>query len=72
MEENKKEKCCICKKEFIGYGNNAWPIEDFGRCCDKCNYTRVIPERINKLKTKLKRVESQSKRDIKKWTTNIK
>lgn len=44
-------KCCICGKEFEGYGNNPYPIgrdiyssED--RCCDECNTTKVIPARI--------------------------
>ena len=40
--------CCLCHKPIIGYGNNPWPIstnpED--RCCDVCNYTKVIPARL--------------------------
>jgi hypothetical protein len=42
-------KCVICGGLFEGYGNNPWPIadENDGRCCDKCNETKVIPERIN-------------------------
>lgn len=31
-----EKKCCICGKEFIGYGNNAEPIKK-GVCCDLCN-----------------------------------
>lgn len=41
-------KCCICGKEFEGWGNNPAPIlngED-DRCCDECNWEHVIPERI--------------------------
>ena len=47
-------KCCICKekikKEINGWdrGNNALPIKD-GRCCNKCNYTIVIPARFYQL-----------------------
>ena len=37
--------CTICKNEIIGYGNNAWPIND-GQCCDKCNATHVIAIRL--------------------------
>ncbi len=41
-------KCSICKDEIKGHGNNAQPINS-GKCCDKCNTTKVIPERIKKL-----------------------
>lgn len=40
--------CCICGKEFTGWGNNPYPVvktED-ARCCDKCNDEKVIPARI--------------------------
>lgn len=46
-------KCCLCKKEidetntFMSYGNNAQPLAD-GRCCDICNITKVIPERMKR------------------------
>ena len=47
--------CCICGKEFEGYGNNPWPIgwdiySEEDRCCDECNFTEVIPARIAYLK----------------------
>ena len=42
----KKQKCCICKKYFVGYGNNPAPVKHEGRCCDACNTSRVIPTRI--------------------------
>ena len=31
--------CCICGKEFKGYGNNPYPVnkEEGARCCDECN-----------------------------------
>lgn len=38
-------RCCICGKEFIGYGNSPYPIKDTGECCEVCNYTKVIPQR---------------------------
>ena len=44
-----KEKCVICGKEIIGYGNNAEPVSK-GRCCDVCNITVVIPERLRLIK----------------------
>lgn len=45
-------KCCLCKKEIeiIGTweeGNNAQPLKN-GRCCGKCNETKVIPERLKR------------------------
>ena len=45
----KNYKCVICKQEFTGWGNNPQPVKDSGRCCDKCNDTRVIPYRIMQL-----------------------
>lgn len=37
--EKKIEKnvCCICGREYEGYGNNAEPLVYKGRCCDECN-----------------------------------
>lgn len=42
-----KRTCCICGKEFYGYGNNPEPVKSEGRCCDDCNETYVIPARIH-------------------------
>jgi len=38
-------KCVLCKKNVKGYGNNANPLCE-GRCCDSCNYDKVLPRRI--------------------------
>ena len=38
--------CCICGKKFTEIGNNPWPAKNSGRCCDKCNWQVVLPERI--------------------------
>ena len=40
-----KYTCCICGKEFVGWGNNPDPIKKSGRCCDACN-NKVINARI--------------------------
>ena len=56
VTEMKKVKCSICSgyikplKDKDGniiweHGNNAEPIND-GRCCDDCNWSVVIPERL--------------------------
>ena len=44
MPEEKKI-CSICGKEYVGWGNNAQPVND-GRCCDRCNLDYVIPARL--------------------------
>lgn len=31
------QKCILCKKKFVGFGNNPEPLAKAGRCCDKCN-----------------------------------
>ena len=39
-------KCSICDNQIhTEYGHNAQPINN-GTCCDMCNQTQVIPERI--------------------------
>lgn len=44
-----KIKCSICKKEIEEIeSHNAEPINN-GRCCDKCNFTKVVPERIKQI-----------------------
>tara|TARA_R100000808_G_C2127337_1_gene137322 strand:+ start:538 stop:732 length:195 start_codon:yes stop_codon:yes gene_type:complete len=40
------KNCAICKREFLEFGNNPWPIKKKGRCCDKCNISKVIPARL--------------------------
>ena len=42
-----KQVCCLCGKEFVGFGNNPYPLveeDDWGpQCCDECTATKVIP-----------------------------
>jgi len=45
----KREKCCLCKKNIRGWGNNAAPLKD-GRCCGLCNSEKVIPARLEAMK----------------------
>ena len=42
-------KCCLCGKEAGKYGHNAEPVMK-GRCCDKCNTTKVVPARFEEAK----------------------
>jgi len=46
-------ECSICGKEIEvvngwAEGNNALPINN-GRCCDRCNFERVLPERLKQI-----------------------
>lgn len=43
---DEKEKYCICGQEIKGVGNDPYPVREEGRCCQYCNYTVVLPERI--------------------------
>lgn len=46
-----KYTCCLCGKEFEGFGNNPYPLKEDGRCCDICN-DEVICARLNALSPK--------------------
>ena len=42
-------ECIICTAEIDdSYGHNAEPLAS-GRCCEACNTTQVIPERIRRV-----------------------
>lgn len=45
------KKCCVCGKEFVGYGNNPYPVKESGACCDECNYRVVLPARLRQCVT---------------------
>jgi hypothetical protein len=39
--------CCLCGSDEFGYGNNPDPLGKLPkRCCDICNFTKVIPARM--------------------------
>lgn len=44
--------CDICGEPIQGYGNNAEPYLEGGRCCDSCNIKFVIPARLAQLDRK--------------------
>ena len=56
--KSKKQKCCLCDSTFYDYGHNAEPLEK-GRCCDNCNFTKVIPFRIAVLTNREKRQDGK-------------
>lgn len=40
------EKCVLCGKEIRPeFMNNAQPLAE-GRCCNSCNFGRVVPTRL--------------------------
>ena len=41
--------CCICGKGSRGFGNNADTESEKDRCCDNCNDTVVVPNRMRAL-----------------------
>lgn len=46
-----KYKCCFCGKVLVGWGNDPYPANKNpdARCCDDCNETIVIPDRLSRL-----------------------
>ena len=42
--------CCLCGRTFIGWSNNPAPLgNDDDECCNECNYTKVIPARMEQM-----------------------
>jgi hypothetical protein len=35
--------CSICHGTIVGFGNNS------GRCCDRCYWEKVVPERVRRM-----------------------
>lgn len=68
---NEKHICCICGEEFIGFGNNPYPIKEEGRCCDMCNM-KVIEKRLEDLKNKDNDYDEMSEERATSITNNLK
>lgn len=42
-----KHTCCICGKEFEGYGNNPYPLMPANdTCCNECNELVIMTRQI--------------------------
>jgi hypothetical protein len=37
--------CVLCHDNITGYGNNAEPVVE-GKCCDSCNFSVVLQQRL--------------------------
>ena len=48
MTETKLQmhECPLCGETYSGYGHNAWPLINDGKCCGECNMTQVVPARL--------------------------
>jgi hypothetical protein len=44
----KRHLCVLCGDFFKYWGNNPAPLRKRGRCCDRCNKDKVIPERFKR------------------------
>ena len=42
-----------CSNSYGEFGHNAYPLFANGRCCEKCNSSLVVPERIVRLHKQL-------------------
>lgn len=45
-------ECCFCGNKILrAQSNNPWPlrIDDSDRCCSDCNWSIVLPARIEKI-----------------------
>jgi len=52
--------CVLCACKFEGLGNNALPVKE-GLCCDTCNRTLVVPERLLRLQKETAKQERPKK-----------
>jgi hypothetical protein len=52
--------CGLCSAIYVGFGHNAYPVDEHCRCCDHCNRTIVIPARLNRATLPLQGAESHS------------
>ena len=50
--------CSICGKPFEEKGNNAEPVNN-GQCCDMCNFSIVIPRRLQEYKNMKERLKNE-------------
>lgn len=72
------KNCCICGREFIGEGHNPSPVmeSDF-ECCDECNASVVLPNRIalqkqnEAMKTDFEKIKEFIKKQIDEKDKNV-
>ena len=57
--KNKGNTCRLCGAKNIGFGNNPWPIESNGRCCNMCNSNYVIKARLLLMDPRTERIKNR-------------
>lgn len=59
-----KHICCICGKEFEGWGNDPAPVvmDEDAKCCDACDMGVVLPARMTALREKKKDEKNKTSR----------
>ena len=60
--QNKLYTCCICRAKMQGRGFDAAPVREKGRCCRKCQVTKVVPARQQIFQPAQPRAEPQTKK----------
>ncbi len=49
-----KEKIHFAGQEYHAYnGHNPAPLSTTGRCCNDCNFNKVVPARIKQIEDKI-------------------
>jgi len=47
MKALKEGTCSLCGNPYNNWGNSPIPLKSYHeRCCDNCNFTKVIPARM--------------------------
>ena len=66
-KKSQTNKCCICGREFLGFGNNPAPYKENGRCCNRCNYDYVIPSRMYLMGLGARLTEKKAKKELRQF-----
>lgn len=49
-EFDEREVVQIAEQEFVSVGgHNPAPLSEEGRCCTKCNFSKVLPARLENM-----------------------
>lgn len=56
--KNDSKICSICQDDYVGFGNNAEPINN-GRCCNDCNRI-VVAARLMAMAKRLSRTKEKN------------
>jgi hypothetical protein len=59
--------CCFCRRDYGNYGHNPAPLtnDPRQRCCESCNSSKVLPERIARIQKKEEPTKTEEKKKAK-------